>query len=391
MGTQAGVGISHDRHPVRAAQAAVAQALKAAGITQPDYVWLFASLGYDPEKLVQTVRDATGYAPLVGCSGQGVIAQGETDESSFSVSVMVIQSDELCFTNYATPHAGLSFEQVGRTIGQQLAPTIGDDAIALFLFTDGLTLNFDRLAAGLQSTLNLNQPLPILGGASGSDADMQVTYQFCNDQVLTAGTVVSLLSGQAQVAWSSNHGCVPIGVAYEITKAEGNLIYELDHQPVFNILRQYLTETDIAEWNRTIVSFCFGLTRPGSDDMTIRYLPRKDEVAGCVMLQTEVQEGTQIWVMRRDQAAIVKGNAQLAQDLNQQLQGRTPKLVFQFDCYGRGRSVFTEQQKQTLQHQLQQDIGPAVPWLGFYSHGEIAPIGQQNAFHNYTLVLTAIY
>jgi hypothetical protein len=391
MGTLAGVGISHDRHPVRAAQAAVNQALKAAGITQPDVVWLFASLGYDPEKLVQTVRDATGYAPLIGCSGQGVIAQGETDESGFSVSVMVIQSDELRFTNYATPHAGMSFEQVGQAIGQQLAPVIDEEAIALFLFTDGLTLNFDRLAAGLQSRLNLSTPLPILGGAAGSDAEMQVTYQFCDDQVMTAGTVVSLLSGQAQVAWSSNHGCVPIGTAYEITKAKENLIYELDHQPVFNILRQHLSETDIAEWNRTIVSFCFGLPIPGHADLTIRYLPRKDEAAGAVMLQTEVHEGTKIWVMRRDQAAIVEGTAQLAQDLKHQLQGQTPKLVFQFDCYGRGKSVFTEQQKATMQSQLQQDIGPAVPWMGFYSHGEIAPIGTQNAFHNYTLVLTAIY
>jgi hypothetical protein len=391
MGTLAGVGISHDRHPVRAAQAAVNQALKAAGISQPDFVWLFASLGYDPEKLVQTVRDATGDAPLIGCSGQGVIAQGETDESSFSVSVMVIQSDELRFTNYATPHANLSFEQVGQAIGQQLAPVISDDAIALFLFTDGLTLNFDRLAAGLQSSLNLSQPLPILGGAAGSDAEMQVTYQFCNDQVLTEGTVVSLLSGEAQVAWSCNHGCVPIGTAYEITKAEGNLIYELDHQPVFNILRQYLSETDIAEWNRMTVSFCFGLRVAGHEDLMIRYLPRKDEVAGSVMLQTEVPVGTKIWVMRRDQAAIVKGTAQLAQDLKHQLQGQTPKLILQFDCYGRGRSVFTEQQKTTMQHQLQQEIGPQVPWMGFYSHGEIAPIGTQNAFHNYTLVLAAIY
>jgi hypothetical protein len=391
MGTLAGVGISHDRHPVRAAQAAVAAALKAAAITQPDYVWLFASLGYDPEKLVAAVRAATGDAPLIGCSGQGVIARGETDESSFSVSVMVIQSDELRFTNYATAHAGLSFEQVGMALGEQLAPTIADDTIALFLFTDGLTLNFDRLAAGLQSRLNLSQLLPILGGAAGSDIDMQVTYQFCDDQVFTDGTVVSLLSGPAQIAWSSNHGCVPIGTAYTITKAEGNLIYELDHQPVFNILRQYLTETDIEQWNRMIVSFCFGLSVPGYDDMTIRYLPRKDEIAGSVMLQTEVHEGTKIWVVRRDQAAIINGTAQLAADLNHQLQGQTPKLVLQFDCYGRGRSVFTEQQKQTIQQQLQLNIGSQVPWMGFYSHGEIAPIGTQNAFHNYTLVLAAIY
>ncbi len=58
MGTEAGVGIGHNRHPVRAGQAAVGQALKEAGITQPHFVWLFASLGNDPEKLLPAVRAA---------------------------------------------------------------------------------------------------------------------------------------------------------------------------------------------------------------------------------------------------------------------------------------------------------------------------------------------
>jgi hypothetical protein len=401
MGTLAGVGTSHHRHPVRAAQAAVEQALKAASITQPDFVLLFASLGYAPTTLLQAVRQATGNAPLIGCSGQGVIAQGEADESSFSVSVMVIQSDELHFTPHMVQHAAKSFEQVGSELGQQIGTSMVPDPIALLLFTDGLTLNFDRLAQGLQSTLPLMQTLPILGGAAGSDAEMRTTYQFFDDQVLTHGTVVALLSGTAQIAWSTNHGCVPIGTAYEITKAEGNLIYELDHQPVFNVLRQYLSKDEITEWNRTIVSFCFGFPLPGQDELTIRYLPQKDEVAGTVMLQTEVQEGSQIWVMRRDPTAIEQGTAALAQDLQRQLQGHPPKLVLQIDCYGRGKSVFTEPQKQRLLADLQQDIGATAPWIGFYSHGEIAPMTtmaaataapqQQNAFHNYTLVLAAIY
>jgi hypothetical protein len=304
MGTLAGVGISHDRHPVRAAEAAVAQALKAAGCEQPDFVFLFASLGYAPEKLLQTVRQATGNAPLVGCSAQGVIVQDEADESSFSVSVMVIQSDELRFSHHAIAHQDHDFEQVGVALGQQLTATIAADPIALFLFTDGLTLNFDRLAAGLQSALPaLTTPLPILGGAAGSDMAMQATYQFCDDQVLTNATVVSLLSGTARIAWSVTHGCVPIGTAYEITKAEGNLIYELDHQPVLNILRQYLSADEIAEWGRTIVAFCFGLQVADCDALTIRYLPQKDDITGAVMLQTEVTERAKIWVMRRSAKA----------------------------------------------------------------------------------------
>jgi hypothetical protein len=397
MGTLTGVGVSHQRHPVRAAQEAVKKALIAAGIEQPDFVFVFASLGYVPDNLLQSIREATGYCPLSGCSGQGVIVQGEADESGFSVAVMVIKSDEIRFTNQMLSHQSpstddaLSFEDVGKILGHKIQMGMPTDPIALFLFTDGLTLNFDRLAVGLQSVLLTETFLPIFGGAAGSNGAMQITYQFCDDQVLSDGTVVTLISGTAQIAWAANHGCVPIGTECHVTRAEGNLIYELDHKPVFEVLREYLSEDEIARWDRTIVSFCFGIKPTSGEEFMIRYLPRKDEAAGAVMLQTDVTEGTKIWVMRRDQDKIIEGTKRIAQSLNTQLNGKKPKFIFQFDCYGRGKSVFTEQQKQKLLRELQQDVGPMLPWLGFYTHGEISPIGHKNSFHNYTLVLTAIY
>jgi hypothetical protein len=393
MGTLAGVGVSHHRNAVKAAQEAAQKAILVVG--KPDFIFLFTSLGYEPEKLLQAVRQATGNCPLVGCSGQGVIVQGEADESSFSVAILAIKSDELHFSNHLVlRQAGaetLSFEEVGQTLGHKLQAEKLTEAIALFLFTDGLTLNFDRLAAGLQSVLQTENPLPILGGAAGSDLEMQVTYQFCDDRVVSDGTVVALMSGKAQIAWAVNHGCVPIGTEYKITRAEGNLIYELDHKPVFEVLRQYFSDEEIDRWDRTMVSFCFGMKSEGEEEFTIRYLPRKDQEAGAVMLQTEVTEGTGIWVMRRDQELIYQGAEHLAESLKAKLNGQVPKFIMQFDCYGRGKSISTEQQKHQLLHRLQQNIGADLPWIGFYSHGEIAPIGQQNTFHNYTLVLTAIY
>jgi hypothetical protein len=392
MGTLTGVGMSHHRHTNRAAQEAVDKALTAAGITQPDFVFIFATLGYDPEKLVQTVRQATGHCALAGCSGQGVIVQGEADESNFAVAVMVIKSDELCFTNRMVSRGDQDFEWVGETLGSKLQMVMPHDPIALFLFTDGLSLNFDRLAHGLQSSLQLATPLPILGGAAGSDTEMRVTYQFCDDRVVTDGVVATLMSGHAQIAWAVNHGCVPIGTEYTITRAADNQIYELNNQPVFDVLREYLSDEDIDRWDRTIVSFCFGLQSPEHKELMIRYLPRKDESAGAVMLQTEVKEGTKIWVMRRDPEKIFQGAKQLASDLKTQLNGQAPKFVLHFDCYGRGsKSLLAEHQKQQLLDNVQANIGTNISWLGFYSHGEIAPIGNQNAFHNYTLVLIAIY
>ena len=51
--------------------------------------------------------------------------------------------------------------------------------------------------------------------------------------------------------------------------------------------------------------------------------------------------------------------------------------------------MWTEEERTHFQEQLLQ-IAPGVPWIGFYSLGEIAPIGEQNHFHNFTSVLTAV-
>ncbi|MEP0917723.1 FIST C-terminal domain-containing protein [Leptolyngbya sp. DQ-M1] len=391
MGTQAGVGISHLRNVTQAAKEAVQKALSAAHIDQPDFVFLFASLGYDQQTIVETVRQATGHCPLAGCSGQGVIVQNEADESNFSIAVMVIRSDEIRFTTRYAVGLQDDATEVGKTIASKLSVDLSDDSQAMFVFTDGMAVNFDLLRDGIES--ELPRSLPLLGGAAGSDAEMRETFQYCNDQVFSDGVVATLISGHCNLVWALNHGCVPIGYERKITRAEGNRIYEIDGQPVLNVLREYLTDEEIKAWDRTIVAFCFGLKAPNEaqDEFFIRYLPSRDEVAGSVTLQTEVVEGSSIWITRRDVEKITQGIDLIAQTVNTQLGDRPAKLIFQFDCYGRGKSVLGEVKKQHLEQHLQQQVGTSLPWIGLYTHGEIAPLQNRNSFHNYTLVLAAIY
>src|SRR5207253_6638672 len=118
MGTSAGVGISHHRNPKVAGREAAEKALAAAGIDRPDFVFMFASVGYEQRALLDAVRVATGGAPLAGGSGGGVIAGVETDESNFSVAVMTISSDELSFKNAIASGLKADSEAAGRTIAQ---------------------------------------------------------------------------------------------------------------------------------------------------------------------------------------------------------------------------------------------------------------------------------
>ena len=395
MSTKAGVGMSHHRNPQVAGREAGEKALETAGIERPDFVFAFASVGYDQQALLGAVRKATQGAPLCGSSGEGIIAGTEADESNFSVAVMAISSDELRFNSAIATDLKRDSEGVGRRIAEALRPKIGHDALGVVMLADGLTLNFDRFLSGFEAAVGLDRPLPLFGGTSADNWEMKHTYQYSDDRVVSDGVACVLVSGRANVAWSVNHGCLPIGVERKVTKCQGNVIYEIDGKPILQVLKEYLVGDEIDNWNKTVVNLCLGFKAPGSmrdyDEYLIRFMPAKDDATGSITISTEVTEGTSVWMTRRDFEKIAKGVDRIAQEIQTATGGRTPKLVLQFDCAGRGKVVLRDQQKADLQKKLRGTFTSDVPWMGLYTYGEIGPVGAQNAFHNYTAVVLAIY
>src|ERR687892_1184254 len=113
MATKAGVGMSRHHNPNIAGREAAEQALEKAGVDRPDFIFMFASIGYDQRSLLGVVRETTGGAPLTGCSAEGTINGEDADESNFSVVVTAISSEELRWINGLAaglradpPHAG---------------------------------------------------------------------------------------------------------------------------------------------------------------------------------------------------------------------------------------------------------------------------------------------
>jgi hypothetical protein len=206
----------------------------------------------------------------------------------------------------------------------------------------------------------------------------------------------ALLSGETQIAWAVSHGCVPVGVEYQVTRSQGNVIYEIDDRPVLELLKDYVTDEELKDWAKIVMTFSFGLEAPTHMQDYDEYIIRgmvggKDETTGSVTIPTEIPEGTSIWLTRRDYEKLIKGAERAAEAIKAQLGEKPAKLVFQFDCAGRGKAILREQQRQQLLKTLRTGIGPDVPWLGFYTYGEIAPVGEHNHFHNYTVVLTVVH
>ena len=151
MTTKAGVGTSRHHNPNIAGRQAAQQALENAGIpTKPDFVFMFASIGYDQHSLLHAVRQTTAEAPLSGCSAEGTIDGENADESNFSVLVTAISSDELQWTNGLAAGLETDPRAVGQRVAQELQPHLSADTIGLFVFPDGLTDNLDDFFAGLE-------------------------------------------------------------------------------------------------------------------------------------------------------------------------------------------------------------------------------------------------
>jgi hypothetical protein len=397
MTTIAGVGTSHHHNPNVAGREAADQALENAGIVKPDIVFMFASIGYDQRSLLRAVRETTGGSPLSGCSAEGTINGDDADESNFSVVVTVISSEELQWTNGLAKGLGADSRAVGQRVAQDLLPHLSSDTIGLFVFPDGLIDYLDDFFAGLEGNLSSEQFLPLWGGGAGNNFNLEEpTYQYCDDKVVSNGVAFALPSGRAQASWAISHGMVPMGGERNVTRSQGNVIYEIDGKPAIEVLKEYLPEHALIEdhdWMPYAISLALVFEVPSymkDEEYVVRGVPAVRMADGSITVQTEVQDGTSIWFSSRDKEKISTRFDQMAGQIKEQLGDEKPKLVFQFECLTRGKLMFREQERQEILRRFRQSVDPGVPWAGFYTIGEIGPVEKHNDRHLYTSVVLAL-
>lgn len=396
MGTMAGVGYSFNRNPAEAGKEASLKALEQAGIVKPDFVFVFATVGYKQEVLIRSIRDATAGAPLSGCSGEGIITQESVVETNFGVAVMVISSDELRFNNARVKDIDRRGDRAGERLGAELQSFLAADSINCFLFADGLVFDFDPFQAAFEKSMRRETPLPVLGGLAADNWSSKKTYQYHDDEVFSEGISCVVLSGSGDIAWGINHGCVPVGSKRIITRSEGNIIYEIDGIPALEAMKEYFEEGWQSEWNKTSLNLCLGFKTPehirmGYEEYVIRYMVAKNDQEGSVTIQSDVRNGDELWIVRRDKELIAGGMQMISRQIMEKTGKRKPKFILQFECVGRGKVVFRVKEKNELTRLLQDEIGADIPWLGFYSYGEIGPITNYNCFHNFTSIVAAVF
>ncbi|MCA9668633.1 MAG: FIST C-terminal domain-containing protein [Myxococcales bacterium] len=388
-----GVGSSTNPSTTTAARAAAKQALVALQGEPADAVLLFAAAEHDQQQLLQTVRQVVGsQATIVGCSGEGVITQSQASERCYAVAVMAIRGERLRFESFSASGYGSNTASCVSELAANLARAVRDDTRLLMLFADGLSGDCTAL---LQALEGAGVTVPVIGGTAGDSMTMTATYQYHDDQVMQGGVTALLLGGDAEARVAVAHGCTPIGLRRTVTRAAGGWIYEIDGLPAWEVFREYL-DGEPTDLNADgIIHLCVGepLDEPRAreySDYVIRTPMKLDGDSGALFFPGGgLTEGTTVQMTRRDQDEIKRSARRCAESLSDT--SHKPALVLQVDCAGRGRALFGSCFGRDVVEPMQQAIGQDVPWIGFNSYGEIAPLGGRPYFHNYTVALLALF
>nr|WP_306465763.1 FIST N-terminal domain-containing protein [Spirulina major] len=369
-----------------------------------NFLFLFATVGHDFEQLLAGIRAIAPNIPLCGCSGAGSITHLGCDESLHSVALMGLGSDRINFYPFIIPNLGENPHKAGEKIGQFIRDTTstkpGEEEITatnnqlLFLFPDGFTMYADALYKGIKT--QLDYPLDFVGGTAGNDYRDEKTYQFCNDSVMSNTVSGVLLTGQFDYKIRVSHGSKPLGNLKTVTRSQGNTIYEIDGKPALEQLREILGEKQFDRFSNDMSLIGLNLIGLGvsfagkdySEDILVRAILRTDREEQSLIVGTEMPVGSVFRITRRDKKQVLAATYNMVEEIINELQSPDNAAYFYFNCVGRGEHLFGDPEP---------DVSIALEALdgdrdliGFFSFGEIAPVINEQHFHNYTGVFVGI-
>jgi len=388
---QTAVCYSHISESYLAGEKAAGEVLAGLAGAVPHFLFLFTSVGHDIPEVMRGIKAVCPGVLLCGCSGSGIISHAGCDEATHSLVLMAVHDSRLVFTPFIFPALSAEPEKIGKEIAQVLQPDLAKevDSRLSFLFADGLTVNVNALFQGLEGSLP--EHLDIVGGTAGNDFQGRNTYQFCNDLVLTDGVSGVLVSGAFDYRIGVTHGSKPVGLFRTITKAENNLILEIDGLPALDLLKDFIGEERVRDFGHILNLFELGEQFSGQgydEDILNRAIIDLDRERGGIRLAVEISEGTKVRITRRDMNLVLERTALMARQLLGSMRHPNQAAYFYFNCSGRGSYLFGEPEPDV--DVLRGELGQGRNMIGFFTFGEFAPVGGRNYFHNYTGIFVGI-
>jgi len=203
---------------------------------KPKLSFIYTSISYDIRQLITKLNKYSFF--VFGATSTGEIFADKNlgaNEVEESIVCMLIEVDPSAIAFKFLPVESKDYHEVGKQVGQWAKSKFEDSTI--ITATGGLLFDNDAYTQGiLASGITY-----AFGGAAGDDLMLEDTFVFSGKNFSHHGAVILALdNSKIEVIGSRAFGWIGIGKEKIVTKAEGNIVYEINNRPAVEFYANYL-------------------------------------------------------------------------------------------------------------------------------------------------------
>jgi hypothetical protein len=335
------------------------------------------------------LRSAYPAAHLLGCSTAGEICGTRvTDDSLVATAVRFertsLQTAKVDLREHTDSFAAGAALAAALPVAEPGKP--GERLVHVLVFSDGLHINGSDLVRGLVSRLPAD--VAVTGGLAGDGERFGETLVLSNETA-SEHTVAALgLYGpRIRIGYGSLGGWDPFGPERLITRATGNVLYELDGQSALALYRRYLGD-HAKGLPASGLLYPLSVRANGSEPAVVRTILAVDEAAQSLIFAGSVPEGSYARLMKANFDRLIDGAVGAATTSENALCGRRAELAVLISCVGR-KLVLGQRIEEEVEG-VREVVGSQATLAGFYSYGEISPFTPtaRCELHNQTMTIT---
>jgi hypothetical protein len=330
-------------------------------------------------------------AVRIGCSTAGQI-QG-TEVFDEGVIATAITFDRTLVKKVTTQVTAAGSAAAGAAIAEQLGltQTAADGTRAelahVLVISEGLDINGESLVRGLGE--KLPRTVSVTGGLSADGEHFRETVVFTGNRAQkNTVAAVGLYGRHLKIGYGSLGGWDPFGPERQITRSQGNVLYELDGQSALALYKRYLGE-HAADLPASGLLFPLSLRTRQVSAPVVRTILSVNEADQSLTFAGDVPTGGYVRLMKANFDRLIDG-AVGAGRVSAEALGTPVDLALLISCVGR-RMVLRQRVEEEVEG-VRDIVGPQAAITGFYSYGEISPFTPKARceLHNQTMTVTTL-
>jgi methyl-accepting chemotaxis protein len=354
------------------------------GAHTPALIMVFGSTEQPLGALGQTIGARFPGTVVLGASTAGEFT--ERGDAKRAACAVAVAGDFQVFAGMSTGLKANVEGAVARAVMDLPREVAGYPHRTAILLVDPLAGNGEE--ATLVASALLGAGVRLAGGAAGDDLKMAETHVSVGPRAASDAVVVAALFSKEALGVGVCHGHVPMSEPMKVTRADGNVVREIEGKPAWGVWAQAtkidgeaLPDDKVLEH---LLRYEAGLA--SGQEYKIR-APLSRAADGSISFACGIPEGSVIRITESQPQRQIDSARTAARRAVEHMGGAPVAGAIVFDCICRNL-ILGDGFSQAVAA-IHDELGK-VPLAGFETYGEIAlDAGDMSGFHNTTTVVLA--